>query len=134
MLQGLNVFPVVRGPKLHTVFKVRPHQCSVQRDVPVPAGHSISDSSQDAVGFLTYLSTLLTHVQLSIYQCSQILFTFTVFRSLCFKPVALHGLVVTKVQDKMLGLINAHTTGLLIQRIQIPRKSLQTFRQINTSS
>ncbi|GAB0186314.1 hypothetical protein GRJ2_001096700 [Grus japonensis] len=40
-LQHLNVFLVVRGPKLNTVLEVRPHQCRVQGDnhFPTPAGH-----------------------------------------------------------------------------------------------
>ncbi|KAK4822584.1 LOW QUALITY PROTEIN: hypothetical protein QYF61_017170 [Mycteria americana] len=36
-LQHLNVSLVVRGPKLNTVFEVRPHQCRVQRDNHVPS-------------------------------------------------------------------------------------------------
>ena len=30
---------------------------------PVPAGHAISDASQDAIGLLGHLGTLLAHVQ-----------------------------------------------------------------------
>ncbi|KAK4826164.1 LOW QUALITY PROTEIN: hypothetical protein QYF61_005737 [Mycteria americana] len=64
-LQHLNVFLAVRGPKLNTAFEVRPHQCRVQRDnhFPTPAGHAISDTSQDAIGFLGHLGTLLAHIQ-----------------------------------------------------------------------
>ncbi|KAK4827249.1 hypothetical protein QYF61_015696 [Mycteria americana] len=53
-LQPLNVSLVVRGPKLNTGFEVRPHQCRVQGDnhFPAAAGHSIPDTSQDAIGFL----------------------------------------------------------------------------------
>ncbi|KAK4823411.1 hypothetical protein QYF61_001785 [Mycteria americana] len=56
-LQHLNVPLVVRGPKLNTVFEVRPHQCRVQGHdhFPSPAGHAISDTSQDATGFLGHL-------------------------------------------------------------------------------
>ncbi|KAK4820222.1 hypothetical protein QYF61_021727 [Mycteria americana] len=59
-LQHLNVSLVVRGPKLNTVFK-----CRVQGDhhFPSPAGHAIFDTSQDAIGFLGHLGTLLAHVQ-----------------------------------------------------------------------
>ncbi|KAK4823924.1 hypothetical protein QYF61_008310 [Mycteria americana] len=51
-LQHLNVSLVVRGPKLNTVFEVRPHQCRVQGHdhFPSPAGHTIPDTSQDAIG------------------------------------------------------------------------------------
>ncbi|KAK4820179.1 hypothetical protein QYF61_021451, partial [Mycteria americana] len=69
-LQHLNVSLVVRGPKLNTVCKVQPHQCQVQGNdhFPSPAGHTIPDTSQDAVGFLGHLGTLLAHVQLAVNQ------------------------------------------------------------------
>ncbi|KAK4824730.1 hypothetical protein QYF61_018118, partial [Mycteria americana] len=72
-LQHLNVFLVVRGPKLNTVFEVRPHQCRAQGDshFPSPAGHTISDTSQDAIGLLGHLGTLLAHIQPAIDQHSQ---------------------------------------------------------------
>ena len=65
MLQGLDVFLIVRGPKLNTVLKVLPHQSLVKRDnhLSAPAGCTISDASQDAVGLLGHLSTRLAHVQ-----------------------------------------------------------------------
>jgi len=52
-----------------------------------------------------------------------------------YKPVALHGVVVTQVQDPALGPVEAHTVGLgpLIQPVQIPLQSLPTLKQINTS-
>ncbi|KAK4831991.1 hypothetical protein QYF61_020374 [Mycteria americana] len=61
-LQPLNVFLGVGGPKLNTGFEVRPHQCRVQGHdhFPSPAGHTISDTSQDAVGLLGHLGTLLS--------------------------------------------------------------------------
>ena len=66
-LQGLNVFLVVKGPKLNTALEVQPHQCRVQRGnhLPVPAGYTISSTSQDAIGHFGHLGTLLAHVQLT---------------------------------------------------------------------
>ncbi|KAK4814878.1 hypothetical protein QYF61_027907 [Mycteria americana] len=60
-LQPLNVSLGVGGPTLNTAFEVRPHQCRVQGHdhCPSPAGHAISDTSQDAVGLLGHLGTLL---------------------------------------------------------------------------
>ncbi|KAK4824378.1 hypothetical protein QYF61_014038 [Mycteria americana] len=89
-LQHLNVPLVVGGPKLNTVFQVRPHQCRVQGHdhFPSPAGHTISDTSQDAIGLLGYLGTLLAHIQPA-----------AAFQPLFPKPVALHGVVVTQVQS-----------------------------------
>ncbi|KAK4826361.1 LOW QUALITY PROTEIN: hypothetical protein QYF61_007955, partial [Mycteria americana] len=66
----------VRGPKLNTVFEVWPHQCRVQGHdhCPTPAGHTISDTSQDAIGLLGHLGTLLVHMQLAVDQHPQVLF------------------------------------------------------------
>ncbi|KAK4823178.1 hypothetical protein QYF61_027082 [Mycteria americana] len=123
-LQHLNVSLVVRGPKLNTVFKVRPHQCQAQGDnhFPSPAGHTISDTSQDAVGLLGHLGTLLAHIQLAIDQHPQVLFCQAAFQPLFPKPVALQGVIVTQVQDAALSLVECHTIGLspLIQPVQVP--------------
>ncbi|KAK4832619.1 hypothetical protein QYF61_024600 [Mycteria americana] len=64
-LQHLNVSLVVGGPKLNTAFEVQPHQCPVQGHdhFPSPAGHTISDTSQDAIGLLGHLGTSLAHIQ-----------------------------------------------------------------------
>ncbi|KAK4817694.1 hypothetical protein QYF61_025786 [Mycteria americana] len=72
-LQHLNVSLVVGGPKLNTAFEVRPHQCRVQghNHFPSPAGHAILDTSQDAIGFLGRLGTLLAHIQAAVNQHPQ---------------------------------------------------------------
>ncbi|KAK4826384.1 hypothetical protein QYF61_008055 [Mycteria americana] len=135
-LQHLNVSLVARGPKLNTVFEVWPHQCRVQVDnhFPSPAGHTVSDTSQDAIGFLGHLGTLLAHIQSAIDQYSQVLFRWAAFQPLFPKPVALHGVVVTQGQDPALGLVEPHTTGLSpsTQPVQIPLQSLPTLNQINS--
>ncbi|KAK4826388.1 hypothetical protein QYF61_008059, partial [Mycteria americana] len=131
-LQHLNVSLVVGGPNLNTVFKMRPPQCRVQGHdhFPTPAGHTISDTSQDAVGFLGHLGTLPAHVQVTVNQHSQVLFCQAAFQPLFPKPVALHGVAVTQVQDLALGLVKPHTVDLgpSIQPVQ----SLPTLKQINT--
>ncbi|KAK4821092.1 hypothetical protein QYF61_013420 [Mycteria americana] len=135
-LQHLSVSLVVRGPKLNTVFQVQPHQCRVQGHdhFPSPAGHAISDTSQDAIGLFGHLGTLLAHIQVAVDQHSQVLFWHTAFQPLFPKPVALHGVVVTQVQDPALGLVEPHTIGLgpSIQPVQVPLQSLPPFKQINT--
>ncbi|KAK4831675.1 hypothetical protein QYF61_018672 [Mycteria americana] len=97
-LQQLDVSLVVRGPKLNTGFEVQPHQCQVQGDdhFPSPAGHTISDKSQDAVGFLGHLGTLLAHIQAAVSQHSQVLLCWAAFQPLFPKPVALHGVAVAQ--------------------------------------
>ncbi|KAK4823962.1 hypothetical protein QYF61_008348 [Mycteria americana] len=124
MLQHLNVSLVVRGPKLNTVFEVRPHQCRVQGHdrFPSPAGHTVSDTSQDAIGFLGHLGTLLAHIQPAVNQHPQVLFHQAAFQPLFPKPVALHGVAVAQVQDLALGLVEPYTIDLSpsIQPVQVP--------------
>ncbi|KAF1399548.1 Membrane-associated guanylate kinase, WW and PDZ domain-containing protein 2, partial [Spheniscus mendiculus] len=135
-LQHLNVLLVVRGPKLNTVFEVRPQQCRVQGHdhFPTPAGHTVSDTGQDAIGLLGRLGTLPAHVQPAVNQHPQVLFRQAAFQPLFPKPVALHGVVVAKVQDPALGLVEPHTVGLgpSIQPVQVPLQSLPALKQINT--
>ena len=104
----------MRGPKLNTVLPVRPHQCRVQGHdpLPTPAGHTIPDTSQDAVGLLGHLGILLAHVQLAVNQHPKVLLCQAAFQPLLPKPVSLHGVVVTKVQDLALGLVAPHIVAL----------------------
>ncbi|GAB0195154.1 hypothetical protein GRJ2_001980700 [Grus japonensis] len=124
VLQHLNVLLVVRGPKLNTALEVWPHQCRVQGDdhCPSPAGHTIPDTSQDAGGLLGHLGTLLAHNQPPVDQHPQVLFCQAAFQPLFPKPVALPGVVVTKVQDWALSLVEPQTVGLSpsIQPVQVP--------------
>ncbi|KAK4820903.1 hypothetical protein QYF61_008135 [Mycteria americana] len=126
----------LRGPKLNTVFKVRPHQCRVQGHDHFcsPAGHAIFDTSQDAIGFLGHLGTLLAHTQPAVSQHPQVLFCQAAFQPLFPKPVALHGVAVAQVQDLALGLVEPHTIDLSpsIQPVQVPLQSLPPLKQINT--
>ncbi|KAK4810577.1 hypothetical protein QYF61_007314 [Mycteria americana] len=136
MLQHLNVSLVVGGPTLNTVFEVRPHQCRVQGHdhFPSPAGHTIFDTSQDAIGFLGHLGTLLAHIQAAVNKHPQVLLCLAAFQPLFPKPVALHGVVVVQVQDLALGLVEPHTIGPSpsIQPVQVPLQSLPPLQQINT--
>jgi len=90
------------------------------RSPPAPAGCTISDTSQDAVGLLGHLGTLLAHVQSSVNQHPQVHFLYTVFQPLCPKPVALPGVIVAKVQDPAFGLVESIGFSPAIQPIQIP--------------
>ncbi|KAK4808596.1 hypothetical protein QYF61_009899 [Mycteria americana] len=131
-LQHLNVPLVVGGPKLNTVFEVRPHQCRVQghNHFPTPAGHTIFDTSQDAIGFLGRLGTLLAHIQAAVNKHPQVLLCQAAFQPLFPKPVALHGVAVAQVQDLALRLVKPHTIDLgpSIQPVQVPLQSLPTHR------
>ncbi|PKU44635.1 hypothetical protein llap_5071 [Limosa lapponica baueri] len=135
-LQPLNVFPFLRGPKLKTIFSVRPHQGRVQQQCthfPSPAGHTVPDRDQDAVGLLGHLGTLLAHIHPAVDQHPQVLFHLAAPATL---PPAwtVQGVGVTQVQDLALGFDEPHTIGLgpLIQPAQIPLQTLPTLKQINT--
>ena len=67
----------------------------------------ISDTSQDVVGLLGHLGTLLAHIQPAVDQHPQVLFHWAAFQPLSPKPVAMHGGVVTQVQDPALGLVES---------------------------
>ena len=103
---------------------MQPHQCRVQRDdhFHVPVVNTVSDTSQDAIGLLGHPGTLLGHVQPSINQYPQVCFFCAVFQPLCPNPVAFPGVVVAKVQDPALGIVEFHPIGLspVIQPAQIP--------------
>ncbi|KAK4818185.1 hypothetical protein QYF61_007823 [Mycteria americana] len=91
------------------------------------------DTSQDAIGFLGHLGTLLAHVQPAVNQHPQVL-CWAAFQPLFPKPVVLHGVVVAQVQDLTLRLVEPHTVGPSpsIQPVQVPLQSLPTLKQINT--
>ncbi|PKU44940.1 hypothetical protein llap_4753 [Limosa lapponica baueri] len=89
---------------------------------PSPTGHTTSHTSQDVIGLLGHLDTLLAHIQLAVYQHPQVFFCRAAFQPLFPKPVTLHGVAVTQVQNLALSLVEPHTTGLSpsIQPVQIP--------------
>ncbi|PKU45126.1 hypothetical protein llap_4577 [Limosa lapponica baueri] len=95
---------------------------------------ALNKSGQDAVGLLGHLGTLLAYVQPAVNQHPQVLFCQAALQTLCPKPVVLHGVVVTQVQDSALGLVEPHPIGLspLIQPVQIPLQSLSTLQQVDT--
>ncbi|KAJ7416598.1 hypothetical protein WISP_70074 [Willisornis vidua] len=135
-LQHLNTLSKLSGPKLDTALDMWPHQCpvQVQNHFPGPAGHTIADTGQDAIGLLCHLGTLLAHVELSAYQNPQIDFCLATIQPPSPLPVALHGVVVAKGQDPTLGLVELHTLGFspFIQLVQIPLQSPPTLQQSNT--
>ncbi|KAK4833084.1 hypothetical protein QYF61_027750 [Mycteria americana] len=128
--------PLAQLEAISSLFEVQPHQCRVQGDdhFPSPAGHTIPDTSQDAIGLPGHLGTLLAHIQPAVNQHPQVLFHQAAFQPLFPKPVALHGVVVAQVQDPALGLVEPHTIGPSpsIQPVQVPLQSLPTLKQINT--
>ncbi|KAK4831289.1 hypothetical protein QYF61_016759 [Mycteria americana] len=98
--------------------------------------HQLRCPSLDTLQHLNVflVSTLPAHVQPAVNQHSQVLFCRAAFQPPFPKPVALHGVAVTQVQDPALGLVEPHTLGLgpLIQPVQISLQNLPTLKQINT--
>ncbi|KAF4804443.1 hypothetical protein TURU_007903 [Turdus rufiventris] len=118
--------------------RVQPHQCRVQRknDLPAPAGPTISDRGQDAVGLLDHQGTLLACVQSAVDQYHQVPFCLGIVQPHRPKPIALHRVIVAKMQDLTLGLIKCHPIGLCpsIKKFQVSLQSPPTFHQIDTRS
>ena len=87
-----------------------------------PAHHTIPDTSQDAIGLLGHLGTLLAHIQPTVHQDNKVPFHQAAFQSHLPKPVGLPGVVVTKMQDLTLGPIETHTVYSVppIQAVQVP--------------
>ncbi|KAJ7414838.1 integral membrane protein dgcr2 idd [Willisornis vidua] len=91
------------------------------------------DTSQDTIGLLGHLGTLLAHVQLLLTSTPSP-FPLGHFPATLPPACSSAGVVVTQVQDLALYLIGPQTIGLrqLIQLIQIPLQSLPTLQQIKT--
>ena len=64
-----------------------------QDDFPRPAHHTIPDTSQDAIGLLGHLGTLLAHIQPTVQQYAKVPFHQAAFQPLLPKPVRLLGLL-----------------------------------------
>ena len=83
-----------------------------QDDFPSPAYHTVPDTSQDAIGLLGHLGTLLAHIQPTVHQYTKVPFHQAAFQPHLPRSVGLLGVVVTKMQDLTLGSIEAHTVNL----------------------
>ena len=107
-----------------------------QDDFPSCAHHTVPHISQDAIGLLGHLGTLLAHIQLTVHQYPKVPFHQAAFQPLLIKPVGLPGVIVTKMQDPTMDPMEIHATNLgpSIQSIQVPLQCPSHFRQINTPS
>ncbi|RMC04400.1 hypothetical protein DUI87_19221 [Hirundo rustica rustica] len=137
-LKHLNVLPKLRGPEVDTILKVWPDQCRVQgkNDLPAPAGHTIPDTGQDAIGLLGHQGTLLAHVQSVVDHYPQVPFHLSTVQSHRPQPIKVQDVIVAKMQDSALGLIKLHLIGLCpsIQPFKVSLQSPPTFQQIDTRS
>jgi len=114
---------------------VRHHQCQVEGDgfFPSPSDHTVSDTSQDAVGLLGHLDTMPAHMQPSFNQQPHVVFCWAAFQPLFLKPAwgnPLHGVIVIRVLKQIntptqLGVVCKLTDGALIPLIQIIDKDIK---------
>ena len=83
---------------------------------------------------LAFLSTLLAHVQLVVTQHPQILFLQAALQPLLPKLVALHGVVVTQVQDSPFSLVESHLSNArqCINKGKIPFLKLSAYVFLET--
>jgi len=126
---------LMRGPKPNIIFEVQPHYAMYKEMV----------TSLFMLATLFLLQTRLLLAFLANWAHCWLVFSqllimtprsFTA-RQLSShfspKPVQLHGVVMTQVQDLALTLVQYHLTGLSpsTQPIQVPLQSLPTLRQIH---
>lgn len=88
-----------------------------------PAGYTLANTAQDALGLLCCKGTLPTHVQL-VQQNTQDLFCRAASHTVSPKILWLHG-IPSLVQDLALAFADLHEVPLspFLQSIQIPLKS-----------
>ena len=127
MLQEFYVSPVLRTLHLDAGLQVRSHQCRVegQDHLPQLAGHTSSDAAQDTVGLLGCEGTLLTHVQLPIHQCSQVLFMRDVTEFSRSPKVQVNK---TLISSTFLGAIKKLESGL---NLNVLRRTLEHQLNLN---
>ncbi|CAM9285466.1 unnamed protein product, partial [Bubo scandiacus] len=115
---------------------VLPHQCCVQGDnhFPSPDGHTISDTSQDAVYLLGHLGTgsFLAHVQLGVHQDTQGFFYQAAFHLSGPQHIVVCGVVPPQVQDYALLFLELHEVLVIpfMQPVEVPLDDSMTLWHI----
>lgn len=95
-LQYVHVSPVQGSPDLDLGLQASHQGWAERKDhLPRPAGNALCNAAQDTLGFFCHKGTLLSRVQLGVYQDPQVLFSKTPFqlmlipRSCQMEPVSL---------------------------------------------
>ena len=96
------------------LFEVQSHQCCKQgvNHFPSSASHTVSDTGQVAL-VLGHLGTLLMWVQPAVDQYTHVLFSWATFHPLFPKPMPLHEVIMTHVQDPALSPVDIFRLVLL---------------------
>lgn len=115
----LNFLLVVKGPNLNTGFKGQPHHCRVlmANHCPTPAGHTISYTSQDVIGLLGHLGTLLVVSHLTVSQHLQVFFLWVTFQPRFSLPQVFTPtwvLLKCRIWHFFIQLASTHWSSLLI--------------------
>ena len=84
------------------------HTSEEDNHLPHPAGHPSFDAAQDTVGLLGYKHTLLAHVQLFLYQDTEVLLCRAVFIMFFSRFVQITEIALAPVQHFALGLAESH--------------------------
>ena len=122
--QGINAFLVVRDPKLNTVLTSAEYRGMIS-SLLLLATLFLMQAGM-ALALLATWAHCWFMFNRAATNTSRIHFVFTVIQPLIPKPIALHGVIVAKVQDPALGLVKPHPVHLspAIQLLYIPLKSL----------
>ena len=133
--QQVYVSPVLRTPHLDALSKVRPHQHAAdgQDRLPRPAGHTSFDAVQDMVGFLGCEGTLLAHVQLTIYQYTQIFLNKAPLNPVIPLFVLVMGFTSNQVQDLTFGFVEPYEVhlGPLLKPVWAPLDCIPSLWCVN---
>lgn len=134
MLQHLDVFTVVSGPKLDTGFEMWPQQCVVKGDnyCPGTTGHTSFDRGQDSICPLAHLGThwlMPSQLSNSIHRP----FSLSSFSATLPHPRKLHELVVIKGWDPTLALLNLMPLALA-HLFNLYKPLLKAFPSSNKST
>ncbi|PKU46836.1 hypothetical protein llap_2809 [Limosa lapponica baueri] len=102
---------------------MRPHQGRVEGedDLPRPAGHTLLDSPQDAIGLLGHKGTLLAHGHSVVHQDSQVFFHRAALQQVSPQPLLVHGVIAPQVQHPTLFPVESHKVPLCptLQPVQV---------------
>ncbi|PKU44305.1 hypothetical protein llap_5392 [Limosa lapponica baueri] len=92
-----------------------------QDDLPPPAGHTLPDAPQHAIGLLGHKGTVLAHGHPVIHQDSQVFLLRAAPQQVSSQPVLVKGVIPPQVQHPTLAFIEVHQVPLCptLQPVQV---------------
>ena len=119
------------GSQVWTLLQMGPHRGRIEGEnhLPLPAGCHSFDAAQDTVGLSCCKRKLLAHVQLFVYQYSQVLLHRAAFNKFFPQSVLISGTASTQVQHLAVGLVKPPDVLLcpLYEHVQVPLDSIPPF-------